>query len=149
MKYLLIIPVSLLILSCTRAKENAKAIINQSGEVVGKSAGEFVEGVSEGIEKTLERDLIISEKLKAQGIETGKIVIADDQSGNSNNVLTVYVIFNKDFKGKMTAKVEDKTGRESGRANVEATAKAGDAKYLDFVFDPRTYIDVKSKINVD
>ncbi len=149
MKYLLIIPILLLIFSCNRAKENAKTIINKSGEVVGKSAGEFVEGVSEGVEKTLERELIISPKLKDQGIETGKVLIENDSVGNSNNVLTVYVIFNKNFKGKLMAKVEDKEGKEAGRSSKEVVAKAGDAKYIDFTFDPRTHIDVKSKITVD
>lgn len=149
MKYLLIIPVSLLIFSCTRAKENAKAAINKSGEIVGRSASEFVEGVSEGVEQILERELIVSASLKSKGIETGKVIIADDSQGNTNNVLTVYVIFNNDFNGKLVAKVQDKTGREAGRATVEAIAKAGEAKYLDFNFDPRTHIDVKSTINID
>lgn len=149
MKYLLIVPVALLAFSCTRAKENAKAIINKSGEVVGQSASEFVEGVSEGVEKTLERELELSQKLKDAGIETGKVIIADDKQGHSNNVLTVYVIFNKDFKGKIMAKAEDKTGKEAGRSTVEIKAKSGEAKYLDFTFDPRTHIDVKSKITFE
>lgn len=149
MKYFLILPVSLLLLSCEGTKQDAKAIINESGKAVGQTASEFVDGVSEGVEKTLERDLLISPELQKKGIATGKVVIADDNAGNSNNVLSIYVIFNKDFKGKMTAKVVDKTGKESGRLTQETAAKAGEARYIDFTFDKRTHIDVKSTITVD
>lgn len=149
MKYLLLFPLLVSLIGCTDAKDKAKNLINKGGEVVGRTAGEFVEGVSEGIEKTLERDLIVSKQLSDQGIEIGKVVIADDSLGNSNNILTVYTIFNKDFKGKLTAKNVDKSGKESGRAIQEVTAKAGEAKYIDFGFDKRTHIDVKSTINLD
>jgi hypothetical protein len=149
MKYFLALPVSLLLFSCNGTKEDAKAIINKSGEVVGETASEFVDGVSQGVEKTLERDLTISPELQKRGITTGKVVIADDSDGNSNNVLSIYVIFNKDFSGKMTAKVTDKTGKESGRSVQQTSAKAGEARYLDFVFDRRAHIDVKSTIAVD
>lgn len=149
MKYFLILPISLLLFSCEGTRQDAKAIINKSGEAVGKTASEFAEGVSEGIEKTLERDLTISTDLQKKGVATGKVVIADDNNGNSNNVLSIYVIFNKDFNGKMTAKVTDKTGKESGRSVQEIIGKAGEARYIDFTFDKRTHIDVKSTIVVD
>jgi hypothetical protein len=149
MKYFLALPIFLLLFSCNGTKEDAKAIINKSGEVVGETASEFVDGVSQGVEKILERDLTISPELQKRGISTGKVVIADDSEGNSNNVLSIYVIFDKDFSGKMTAKVTDKTGKESGRSTQQISAKAGEAKYLDFVFDKRAHIDVKSTIVVD
>jgi hypothetical protein len=64
----------------------------------------------------------------------------------SNNLLTLYLIFEKDLKTTLTAKVFDKNGLEEGRAKIEISGNAGEASYYDFSFDKRTYIEVKSKI---
>ncbi len=44
--------------SCNSVKEKTKEIINRSGETVGKTASEFIEGASEGIDKTLKCKVI-------------------------------------------------------------------------------------------
>ena len=140
MKYLLILSVCLSVFSCN---------FNKSGKALGESASEFVEGVSDGVKTTFENQLVISDPLKNKGIETGKVLIENDSLGHSLNVVTVYMIFSKDFNSKITAKVEDKNGNESGRLIKEVKAKSGEAKYVDFVFDGRTEIDAKSKITMD
>ena len=79
----------MLLASCGKVREKAKETINKGGETVGKTATEFFEGISAGI---------------------------------------------------------DKNGLETGRAKIDIAGKADEAAYFDFVFDKRTYIEVKSKI---
>ena len=146
MKHLiLILSAMMLLASCGRVKEKAKETINKGGETVGKTATEFFEGVSAGIDKTLECELSLSDTLLNKGLKTGKFSI-ESVAGGINNQLTVYLIFNKDFNSSVTAKTFDKSGLEAGRVKIDITGKADEAGYFDFVFDKRTKIEVKSKI---
>ena len=126
--------------SCDRVKEKTKNTINEGGEVVGKTATEFIEGVSEGVDKTLQCEILLSEGLKNSGLQTGKFSIQNDTNGGQNNLLAIYVIFNKDFSKPLLVKAFDKTGLEIGRSKLTVEGKAGEAKYYDFAFDKRTYI---------
>jgi len=141
----LILSIFLLLLSCDRVKEKAKGTINKSGETVGKTATEFFEGVSKGIDKTLQCELSLSKPLTDKGLKTGKFVIENTDEGR-NNQLTIYLIFDKDFKSSITAKAFDKSGLEIGRAKIDIEEKADKAGYFNFIFDKRSYIEVKSKI---
>ena len=134
-----------LLVSCGRVKEKARETINKSGETVGKTATEFFEGVSEGIDKTLQCELSLSSSLIDKGLKTGKFTIENSEDGR-NNQLTVYLIFDRDFKSPVTAKAFDKNGLEMGRSKIDIEGKADEAGYFDFVFDKRTSIEVKSKI---
>lgn len=134
--------------SCNQIKEKTKETINDGGEIVGKSATEFIEGVSEGIEETIQRDIVLTENTKPFNFETGKSIIENDDFGNANNVLVQYFIFNQSIDTVLTAKVLDKDGVEMGRAKAKVEYESGDADYVEFVFNERTYIDVKSKIEI-
>lgn len=138
-----------LICSCSRVKRTTKDVINQSGEVVGKGASEFIEGITEGVDRTLECEIVLSENLIEKGIESGKFTVGNDSIGGHNNVLTIYFIFNKDFNGEITARTVDKKGLEFGRKKLKIEGNIGDTKYIDFTFDKRTYIEVKSKIFIE
>ena len=146
MKYIILFFSTLMLLaSCGKIKEKAKETINKSGETVGKGATEFFEGVSEGIDKTLQCELSLSSSLVNKGLKTGKFAIENAEEGR-NNQLVIYFIFDKDFKSPVTAKAFDKNGLEVGRAKIEIEGKADEAGYFDFIFDKRSYIEVKSKI---
>jgi hypothetical protein len=134
-----------LLASCGRVKDKAKETINRSGKTVGETATEFFEGVAEGIDKTLQCELSLSESLVDKGLRTGKFSI-ENANGGRNNQLTVYLIFEKDFKSLVSAKAFDKNGLEVGRAKIDITGIADEAGYFDFVFDKKTYIEVRSKI---
>jgi hypothetical protein len=140
-----ILAVLILAVSCSRIKERAKETINKSGETVGKTATEFFEGFSEGIDKTLQCEISLSQSLLDKGLKTGKFAVENAGEG-INNQLTVYLIFDKDFKSPVTAKAFDKNGLEIGRTQIDMEKKAGEAGYFDFVFDKRSRIEVKSKI---
>lgn len=135
-------------MSCGRVKKTAKDAVNKSGETVGSAATEFVEGVSQGVEQTLQCEISLSPDLQKKGVKTGKFSVKNDTLG-SNNQLTLYLIFDKDFNAPLTAKVFDKNGLETGRSKLTVEAKSGDAGYYDFIFDRRTYIEAKSKIEID
>jgi hypothetical protein len=135
--------------SCGRINQKTKETINEGGEAVGKTATEFFEGVSEGVDKTLQCKIVLSQDLRDKGLQTGKFSIAADTSGGQNNVLVLYVIFDQDFSGSVSAKSFDKTGLETGRTKLVIEGKAGEAKYYDFVFDKRTYIEAKSRITIE
>lgn len=138
-----------LVFSCSRVGNTAKKAINKSGEVIGKGASEFIEGVKEGVDKTLDCKIILSQKLKNSGIQTGKFSINNDSIDGKNNVLTIYLIFDKKFNGEIIAKVNDKTDLEFGRKKMNIEGEEGEAKYIDFIFDKRTYIEAKSKITIE
>jgi hypothetical protein len=145
-----IVYLSLLLLSvsCDRIKDGTKQSINKGGEVVGQIATEFLQGVSEGVDKTLQCTIQFSETLKAAGISNGKFSIESGQNGNKNK-LAIYMIFDKDFSGSITAKVFDKNGLEAGRCKADVQAKAGDGRYVDFGFDSRCDIEAKSSIKFE
>ena len=144
MKYILII-LTLTICSCNWAKQKTKETVNKTGEVAGKAGSEFVDGVSKGVEKSFQNEVVLSAQLKEQGIETGKISIHSTDS-TSDNVLTPYLIFKKDFDQDIKVKVFNEFGQEYGRQTQSIQGKAGEAKYFDFVFDKRTNIDGKGKL---
>ena len=79
--------------SCNGIANKTKKGINKGGEVVGETATEFFEGVSEGVGKTLECDIKLSKQLVNKGLKTGVYQINSDVDGN-NNQLTLYLIFN-------------------------------------------------------
>lgn len=133
--------------SCNRVKEGTKEVINKTGETVGRASGEFLEGVSEGVDRSFDCEIVLSENLKSKGITTGKFSISD--SSGRKNQLSLYLIFNKDFSSRIMARVSDKKGLENGRSTVEVTAKASDARFVNFVFQPETDIEVKSKIYIE
>jgi hypothetical protein len=135
--------VTLLSSSCDHIKQKTRDTIHKSGETVGKSSSEFVNGISQGVDQTFECKLDISEALKSRGLKTGKFKIADGTEAK-DNLLSVYLVFDKDFKGTISAKAFDVKNQEYGRTKVETEGVGGEAKYFDFIFDKRTNIESKS-----
>lgn len=138
----------LLFMSCNRIANKTKESINRGGEVVGESATEFFDGVSEGVDKTLECKILLSKNLVKKGLKKG-IYDVESQSIGNNNKLTLYLIFNKDFEKVLIAKAYNKSGLEIGRAKSTVTGKKGDAGYYDFEFDERTDIGFRNKITIE
>ncbi len=133
--------------SCEQVKEKTRETINKSGEIVGETSTEFFHGVKKGVDNTLNCKLDIGQNLKGSGIETGKFSINSKESSN-NNLLTLYLIFNKNFNQELTVKATDKSGVEIGRTKLKINEKSGNAGYYDFEFDSRTDIESKSILSV-
>lgn len=125
-------------MDCNRAKD----AVNKTGQVLGKGASEFVNGVGQGIDKTFECKIDLSDSLKLKGLKTGKFAVSD-------SILTVYFAFDKDFSQTIKVKVIDKTGQEYGRTSLNVTAKKDSAQYFDFKFNSRTKIEGKSDFRME
>lgn len=145
-KHYSILLVSILMFACT--SKSVKENINKAGDVTGQAIGEFTEGVSSGVEKAFDTKVVISDSLKTKGIDCGKTTVTSD-SNATDNVLTLYVIFNQDFTGDITAKAFDKQNNEMGRVKLSVQGKKDESKFLEFHFDPHTNIDHDSKLTIE
>ena len=150
MKQLQIFALIMLVIcvSCNWTKEKTKEAANKTGEAVAKTGAEFVDGVSKGIEKSFSNEIIISEKLKADGLKTGKMLITGTDS-TTDNILSAYMTFERPFNQQITVKVFDEQGLEYGRVSKTVTGITGEGKYFDFVFDKRTNIGGRGKISFE
>lgn len=130
------------------SSESAKKNISKAGDVAGQAVGEFVSGVSTGVQKAFDMTVDLPKNLETKGLKFGKITVKNDTEG-TDNLLTIYFIFDKDFDEVVVAKVFDRKGLEMGRARQKVTGAKGDAKFIEFHFDKRTNIDVDSKITIE
>jgi hypothetical protein len=145
-KIILVAAAIVMLTACNSTSIKEK--INKAGDVAGQTAGEFIEGASKGVKKAFDVKIIVPDALKEKGIEFGKATVASDSSG-TDNVLVLYVIFNKDFEGKLTAKVFDDQAQEMGRCNVIVKGAKDEARFIEFRFDKRTNIDSKNKLTIE
>ena len=142
----------LLITSCNRitkkAEEVASSTSSEVGKAVGKTSTEFVNGVKDGVDKAYDCTVTVSPELKSAGVEIGKFIINEDTNSHNKNRLSVYVIAGKPLNQTITAKVIDPKNREYGRVSVKIRANSGEASFFDFIFDKRTDIEGRSKIEL-
>lgn len=148
LNHVVLLSIVFVLMSCNRIANKTKEGINRGGEVVGETATEFFEGVSEGVDKTLECEILLSKQLKNKGLKVGVYDIESQPVGN-NNKLTLYLIFNQNFSKELIAKAYNKNGLEIGRAKSKINATKGDAGYYDFEFDERTNIGFRNKITIE
>jgi hypothetical protein len=134
-----------LMLSCHWAAEKGKQTVNKAGEVVAKAGSGFTQGVSKGVDKTFKNEVQVADDLQSLGLKTGKVNVLSTDS-TTDNILSVYLIFEKDFNKHVRVQVFDADGQEYGRVNQNINGQEGEARYVDFVFDRRTNIDSKGKI---
>ena len=135
---------SLSLFSCNTAHDK----INQVSEKVGQAGGEVIKSVTTGVDKAFEIKIELSENLKAQGVELGKTTLGNDSTGTDNKV-SVYVIFTKDYKGSLLMKAFDNKNLEMGRVKLNLDMRKDEAKFVDFCFDIRTNIDTDSKLTIE
>ncbi len=130
------------------SSDSAKKNISKAGDAAGQAVGEFVSGVSTGVQKAFDMTVELPKSLETKGIKFGKITVQNDAQG-TDNLLTVYFIFEKDFDETLLVKVFDRKGLEMGRAKQKVAGTKGDAKFIEFHFDKHTNIDVDSKLTIE
>jgi hypothetical protein len=128
--------------------DSIKEKINKAGDVAGQTAGEFIEGATKGVQKAFDVKVAGSASLSDRGITFGKATVSSDSVG-TDNLLLLYVIFDKDFDDKLTAKVFDDQSLEMGRSTVHVAGKKGEAAFVEFPFGKRTNIDSKNKLTIE
>ena len=134
--------------SCNRIAETGKKVINKTGETVGKGVSEFAQGVEEGVSKSYEFKLEISEEVSKLGLRTSKFKI-NKNSTDSNKTLSVYCMFMADFKQNLVVKVMDKNRNEYGRVNQTIEKLKGEAQFFDFTFEENVDFEEKSIFVID
>ena len=130
--------------SCSQVKEKVKEGAHKAGEAGGTVLKEVSSGVSQAFDISIE----LSSALQEAGISLGKSTLSSSANA-SDNILNLYVIFNKDFTGTVTVKVFDNKGLEMGRAKTTLIGKKDDAKYIPVNFDVQTNIDSDSKVKIE
>jgi len=130
------------------SSDDTKKNISKAGDVAGQAVGEFVSGVSSGVQKVFDMTITLPKDLENKGIKFGKISVKSAPEG-TDNLLIVYFIFEKDFNETLVVKVFDRKGLEMGRAKQKIVGAKGDAKFIEFQFDKLTNIDVDSKLTIE
>lgn len=125
--------------SCNWAGDKAKTVIHKSGEAVASAGSEFADGVSSGVKKSFRNELKVSNDLDDAGMSLGTFNIRS-ADGGQDNVLSVYVIFNKDIDRVVRVRLTNTSGEEYGRIRQQVSGKADEAGYVDFKFGPQTTI---------
>ncbi len=133
-----------LLASCTKAKE----AIAKTGDALGQASATFFSKVADGIDHTLEGSIKINPNLTDKGLALGQDKVSSFATAG-RNVLTVYFIFNQDFKETITVKVLDEQGHEYGRTTLAVTGKKGETRNVDFTFDEHTTIKTKSTFTME
>ncbi len=104
----------ILLSGCDCATQKTKQTINKTGELVTKTGSEFMDGATKGKQKTFAEEPTISQQLTDKGLGLGTISIHSTDSA-SDNVLTAYLIFDKDIDQKIMVKLFTESHKEYGR----------------------------------
>ncbi len=144
MKYVLFVLIAVVFIACDKVKTSTKDAIDKTAETAGKVGSDIITKVGEGVEKSLQCEAVLSEQLKSTGLKTGKIIFAA-QKDATDNILSMYFIFDKDFASTISVKAFDEKGLEYGRTSALVKGKKGTAGYVDFIFDKKVNLENKSK----
>ena len=144
MKYALFFLVAVIFTACDKVKTGTKDAIDKTAETAGKVGSDIITKVGEGVEKSLQCEAVLSEQLKSNGLKTGKMIFAA-QKDATDNILSMYFIFDNDFASTINVKAFDEKGLEYGRTSTLVKDKKGTAGYVDFIFDKKVNLENKSK----
>lgn len=135
---------TIVLLSCSHVKEKVK----QGAHKAGEAGGAVIKEVSSGVSEVFGINVELSLPLQKAGLALGKNTVSSDTNA-SDNILNLYVIFNKDFSGDVIVKVFDSKNAEMGRAKQTLTGKKDDARFFEIKFALQTNIDTDSKITIE
>jgi hypothetical protein len=119
--------------------------IGEGSEKAGRAVGEIARGVSSGVDQAFEIQPETDSAFRLRGLSLGKVQLGNDGEGTDNR-LSVYLIAAKATDTKVAARVFDAKGLEMGRCLSTIKMAAGEARFVDFVFDKRTNIDHDSRV---
>jgi hypothetical protein len=141
----LIVTISVMFIASSCRTDEGNERLANTGKKVGESAATAVKSLKSGIEKATKLNIELSENLKTRGLTAGKVAL-DSKDGGRHNMLNIYMIFDKKINRNVSVKVYNSQGQEIGRCKALVSGDAGEAKFVDFIFDKRTNIDRDNKI---
>lgn len=111
----------------------------EASESVSEGVGEVVKGTNSGLDKSLNTANVIpvDSVAFAKVLTIGRTEKFFSESEKTKRV-SVYLISNKAYQGKVKLKAFDRNQKEIGRSVVDVSLKEDDAQYFDFKFDSRT-----------
>lgn len=121
--------------------------IGEGSEKAGRAVGEIARGVSSGVDQAFEIQPETDTAFRSKGLSLGKVQLGSEGEGTDNR-LSIYLIAAKTIDLQVSAKVYDPKGLEMGRSRSAVKMAAGEARFVDFVFDKRTNIDNDSRVQL-
>lgn len=116
--------------------EGLKGKGKEGAESLSEGVGEVLKGTAQGLDKSLgEVKVTTADAVAARGL---KVERGQRRAVGGKDGISLYLISDQAFDGKLMLRVVDAAGKEVGRSTVELKRAAGDAGYVDFVFDERT-----------
>ena len=117
--------------------EGLKGVGKDAAESIGEGVGEVLKGGNEGFDKSLiKKEVRVSEELK-DFLKATRCEISQNDSIQKKELI-VYIIFEKDFSGKLVLKAFDKNEEEIARSSVSVKEKSDISRFIEFPFDNRT-----------
>lgn len=99
----------------------------EKGKQIGESTREFFDGLTENPDKTYGARLFVSDALQEKGFTSNKFFSEMNMLGKKNQ-LGLYVVFQEDFYGDLTAILQDKFQNEYRRKTLDVEGEAGRAR---------------------
>lgn len=141
-----IIPVLVLGLLAGCDKQD-ESVAKQAGDKVGQVVTEFASGVGQGVDKSMEVTVELSEALTGRGVEmTMSKSLGMDPTRKG---ISVYLISSQPLKTSLMAKALNKEGQEIGRSVVDVEFGADDAQYVAFPFDAKMDTQLVERYHID
>jgi hypothetical protein len=130
--------------------EGLKGEGKEGAAALTEGVGEVVKGAAKGLDKSLaEVKLEVAPELAAKGVRVERgSRLASAASQPARKGVTIYVVYDQPFGGKLLVRALDDGGKELGRALAEVKQPAGAAGYVDFAFDERTPIEAVNRYAV-
>ncbi|GAA4108878.1 hypothetical protein GCM10022393_05250 [Aquimarina addita] len=161
-KLLSIVTLSLLLTSCMsteekkiKAEEEGNALVSIKSKLVkgagdalktdGKEAlesasegvSEAFKGITSGYDKSINQAKIVPDSTFSKTFEIGRTQKVYSDTTNSKKV-SVYLVSNENFEGKIKLKAFDQSDKEIGRSTMKLKVEEDEAQFFDFEFDNRT-----------
>lgn len=110
----------------------------EASESVSEGVGEVVKGTNSGLDKSINTANVVpaDSAAFAKVLSIGRTEKFFSEDEKTKRV-SIYLISNKAYKGKVKLKAFDANQKEIGRSAVDVSLQDDDAQYFDFKFDSR------------
>lgn len=118
--------------------------VHAAGQKVGETAVEFVAGLGQGIDRQMVVVVDLSPDVTELGLQK-TMAKALTMEQRATKGMSIYFIADKAVKTALLAKALNADGVEIGRAAVDIELAEDEARYVNFVFDPQTDMQLVAK----